>query len=261
MRVGLSTAAWYGRLETEDAALALRAYGVPCCEVFLETYSEYSADFGKMVRERLGPVAAASIHTKTQHFETDIIGQSARQRRDAFDWYARALDAGAVLGASVYVYHGPPCIRGNRPALAPWADALERAQAMAAERGITFCWETVSWCCLNEPERITEALAACPGMHFVLDVKQSLEAGYDPLRFVEVMGSRLRHVHVLDFDASGRRALPGRGCYDFKALAAALRAQSYAGDVILEPYGYMAADESELRRSLDFLREVFVEKE
>lgn len=260
MRVGLSTAAWYGRLETEDAAFVLRDYDVPCCEVFLETYSEYSADFGRLVRARLGSVAAVSIHTKTQHFETDFIGQSARQRQDAFDLFARALDAGAEMGASVYVYHGPPCIRGNRPAIAPWAPSLRRVQTMAAERGIAFCWETVSWCCMNAPDRIVEALAACPDMHFVLDVKQSLEAGYDPLRFVEVMGSRLAHVHVLDFDAAGRWALPGRGCYDFQALADALRALAYSGDVILEPYGHMTKDECELRRSLHYLREIFETK-
>jgi len=260
LRIGLSTGAWYGTLETEDAAFALRAYGVPCCEVFLNTYSEYGAAFGELVRERLGPVAAVSIHTKTQHFETDIIGQSARQRQDAFDLLARALDAGAALGASIYVYHGLPCVRGSRPAIAPWAASLQRAQAMAAQRGMTFCWETVSWCCINAPDRIPEALAACPDMHFVLDVKQSLEAGFDPLRFVEVMGARLRHVHVLDFDESGRWALPGRGSYDFETLAAALRALGYAGDVILEPYGHMVRDECELKRSLQYLRDVFETK-
>ncbi|HML47587.1 MAG TPA: TIM barrel protein, partial [Clostridia bacterium] len=81
-----------------------------------------------------------------------------------------------------------------------------------------------------------------------------------PLQFLEAMGRRLRHVHVLDYDAQGRRALPGRGCYDFRALADALKAISYQGDVILEPYGYMTNDESELRRSLRYLREVFEAK-
>ena len=43
MRLGLTTAAFYGRLETEEAAARLRALDVDCAEVFLQTPSEYSA--------------------------------------------------------------------------------------------------------------------------------------------------------------------------------------------------------------------------
>jgi len=46
MKLGISTAAWYGHYETEDAAAHLREFQLDTCEVFLESFSEYSHDFG-----------------------------------------------------------------------------------------------------------------------------------------------------------------------------------------------------------------------
>ena len=41
MRIGMSTAAYYGRMETEESAALIASLGVPCCEAFLQTESEY----------------------------------------------------------------------------------------------------------------------------------------------------------------------------------------------------------------------------
>ena len=51
MRVGLSCAAFYGRGETEDAAALVRGFPAACCEVFVQTPSEYCGAFGRVVRE------------------------------------------------------------------------------------------------------------------------------------------------------------------------------------------------------------------
>lgn len=257
MRIGLSTAAFYGRLETEEAAVRVAQLGLPCCEVFLETYSEYSADFGSLVRRNLGQTQAVSIHSKTQHFEGDLLGQSARQRRDALDMLDRFLDAGQALGAKIYVYHGPANLRGNLPAFSRWQDRIAAAIARCRERGILFAWETVSWCWLNTPERVGEFLSLWPEMYFVLDVKQVLELGQDPLDYVKAMGGRLCHVHILDYDDAGRHALPGRGVHDFRALAGALNSVGYRGDIILEPYAYILTNDQILLHSIDWLRETF----
>ncbi len=258
MRIGLSTAAFYGRLETEDAAARVASLGVPVCEVFLETYSEYRGEFGALVKSRLGDTQAVSVHSKTQHFEADFIGQSARQREDAFTLLEGFLDAGEALGVSTYVYHGPAVVRGgNVPRFVRWQEGIARAIAACRARGITFSWETVSWCWLNEPARVAEFLAIWPDLMFVLDLKQVFELGQDPLAYVDAMGDRLRHVHILDYDAQGRHALPGRGLHDFRELARALRGNGYAGDIILEPYSNVAGSDQELLDSIAWLRDTF----
>jgi sugar phosphate isomerase/epimerase len=250
---------YYGVWETEDAIQKMQSFQIPCCEVFLETFSEYDPAFGRLLRSRLGGMAPVSMHTRMQHFEADLLGQSPRQRSDAYKLFGQALDTGAALGVKHYVYHGPQAIRGKHWPIAAWGEDLAQIRAVAAERGIDFCWETVSWCALNTPDCVTEARSACPDMGFVLDVKQTLETGYDPFAFIQAMGPNLRHVHVLDRDADGRYVFPGRGRFDFPRLASILKTTGYAGDIILEPYSEMARDESALRASLAYLRELFEE--
>jgi len=257
MRIGISTAAYYGRLETEDAAQRVASLGVPCCEVFLETYSEYSEGFGALVRKRLGAVEAVSIHAKTQHFETDIMGQSARQRADAFEMLERFYAAGKALGARLYVYHGPANMRGKAPRFSSWQEGIARAMDLGRAYGIELCFETVSWCWLNSPERVAEFLALWPDMRFVLDVKQVLELGQEPTLYVDTMGDRLSHVHILDYDANGRHVLPGRGVHDFRDLARALRGAGYRGDIILEPYAHVVTSDQALTDSIHWLRDTF----
>ena len=46
MRLGLSSAAFYGRREVEDSAALLPGYGLDVCEVFLNSFSEYNTTFG-----------------------------------------------------------------------------------------------------------------------------------------------------------------------------------------------------------------------
>ena len=83
MKLGLTSAAFYGRMETEDAAGFLTQLDIDCCEVFLETFSEYSADFAATVRRNLGNLPCVSVHPKGTQFEPDLFGQSARNRKDA----------------------------------------------------------------------------------------------------------------------------------------------------------------------------------
>lgn len=258
MNVGISTASYYSLLETEDAVREILKFNVSCCEVFLETYSEYSVDFGKLVKSRLNGMSAVSMHARTQHFETDIFGKSPRQKRDGFDWLRRALDAGHELGVKYYVYHGPMTIRSDKP-IAPLAEDIERANELATERGILLCWETVSWCAIHSPERLREAAECCPNIGFVIDIKQCIETGRDPAEFVRAAGSRAKHVHAMDYDARGVHALPGKGVTDFAKLKRELDAVGYGGSVILEPYAVHAQDETAMRESIEYLRRIFEE--
>lgn len=256
MRLGLSSAAFYGRGETEDAAQRLRDFPVDLCEIFLETWSEYSAAFGRAVRERLCGLPCRSIHAKGLMFEGDLFGASQRQRQDAFKVLENVLDCGAALGAGVWVFHGPPDFRGG---LAPerirrLAESVQTACALAKERSILMAWENVSWCALKRPQEAAYLAEACPGLHFTLDIKQARQAGADPFAFLPVMGGRLAHVHVLDWDGQGRLCLPGQGSFNFPRFFQALRDMGYQGDVILEPYAAQAENETELLKSLQFLR-------
>ncbi len=256
MQIGLSTAAFYGKLETEMAAEQLETYHVDCAEVFLQTGSEYTVDFAREVKKRLAGVRCTSVHAKGTHFENDFFGRSARQRQDALDVYCRILDAAAELGAFYYVYHGRhTALLSPLPFdLSANAEVVGKMCEEAKARGMTLAWENVSWCQLTNPERVLSVRRALPQVHFTLDIKQAMRAGCDPIEFVSAMAGALCNVHVCDWDQSGRLCLPGEGKFDFAAFFKVLRSLHYEGPVILEPYSALIQNQNALERALAFLR-------
>ena len=101
MRLGLTTAAFYGRLETEEAAAHLRALDVDCAEAFLQTPSEYSVSFGETVKAALAGIPATSVHPLGTAFENALFSPSRRQRAPVGGRAVRGAGArGALLRLS-----------------------------------------------------------------------------------------------------------------------------------------------------------------
>ncbi len=57
-----------------------------------------------------------------------------------------------------------------------------------------------------------------------------------PYGFIDVMGDRLRNVHLCDYDDNGNLFLPGRGKVDFVMLFKYLFEKGYEGPFIMELY-------------------------
>ena len=256
MLLGLSTAAFYGKLETEEAAAKIAQLPLDCAEVFFQSDSELSTEFAALVKQNLRSVVCTSVHP-LGGYENYMACRPARQVKDAFDHYRRILDAGQVLGAQTFVYHGR-----NTPQLnaLPWnlqwnIEALIPMCEEAEKRGMAVGWENVYWCQLTEPKRVLEAKAALPQVHFTLDIKQAMRANGDPIAYVYAMGDRLCNVHVCDWKDDGTLCLPGEGAFDFDALFDALREVEYDGPVIMEPYYKLIGSDEALERSIAFMRE------
>lgn len=260
MKLGLSTAAFYGRHETEDAAARIAQLPLDCTEVFLQSSSEETVEFAKLVKRNLSGMPCTSIHP-LGGYESHMAFRPARQMRDAFDHFRRILDAGQALGAGVFVYHGR-----NTPQLSPlpwnlaWnIEAITPMCEEAHKRGMVIGWENVYWCQLTEPSRVLEAKAALPHVRFTLDIKQAMRAGCDPVSFVHAMGDRLSNVHICDWAEDGTLCLPGEGVFDFSALIRALRAVSYDGPVMMEPYLGLIKSDDALLRSITYMRKIMKE--
>ena len=256
MRLGMSSAAYYGRFETEDAAGYLNTFDLDTCEVFLQTFSEYTPAFGKTVRDKLKGLDCASVHPKGTQFELDLFGSSERQRRDAMQIFEGVCASGEQFGAKFYVLHGPPCINTRRrpDGIRNLKQIFPEMQKIAGVHGIEVLWENVSWCPCRECADVEMLLDMFPEQRFVLDIKQAQRSGIDPLDMAACMGKHLAHVHVLDWDETGTLTLPGQGIFDFPALMKILRKNGYDGCVILEPYSAQAQNEDAIRRSLSYLR-------
>ena len=258
MNIGLSAAAFYGRMETEEQAAYLRHFDVDVCEVFLETHSEYNAAFGRLVREKLGTLKCVSCHPKGTQYEPDLFGKSRRQTEDSLRIFRGVLEAGQAMGARWYIWHGPPALTGPlKPSkIHQLAERFPLLQQEAAQHGMEILWENVNWCAVSSPDEVRELRSILPDIRFVLDVKQAFRGGEDPFAVLAAMEDRVQHVHVLDWDDAGQMCLPGQGSVDFPRLMGQLRDQGFDGSVILEPYPAHAKDDDALRRALDYLREM-----
>ena len=256
-RIGISTAAFYGMLETEDAAEAISRVGCGCAEVFLQSESEYTPEFAREVKKRLGAVRCTSIHVTATQTENAFFARSVHQREDARRQLDRTLEAGAILGAERYVYHGRNTPRLTALPFRPEENArvYEEMSRAAAEHGMVIAWENVFWCQLTSPERVRIMRGLLPRARFTLDIKQAKWSGFDALAFVPAMGEALCNVHLCDWDADGHLCLPGQGVFDFRAFFRALDGAGYRGPLILEPYSSLLTGEEDLRQAAAYLSE------
>ena len=263
MEVGISTASFYPDALTEQAIPLIRELGAKKTEVFLGSFSEYEEDFCKNLRDIIDEhgLSVYSVHVLGTQFEPQFFSLTHRQRKDSRDLFEKVFKCARILGADVYVFHGPP-VRINAKAnidftrIGPLCDELAD---VAGQYGIKFSWENVSWCWYAFPEfadRLMENTKS-QNIYFTLDIKQAMQTGHSAMDFLKVMGKRLINIHAIDFDKDGKLTLPGKGIFDFNGLSKELKAIDYKGPIFLEVYRNNYGHYRELRQSLDFLESVF----
>ena len=193
MKIGLSSAAYYGQLETDEAAAHIAELPLDTCEVFLETPSEYTTDFTFRMRYNMNNFPVTSVHPLGTQFEPQLFGRAARQSDDAFAMFANVCRAAESLGAAYYIFHGPFGVRGHlSPANIPFLEErFDQMRERAARHHLRVLWESVSWCSVATPEDVRLLLKRIPDVEFVLDTKQVHQAGVDPLDMLRAMRDRL----------------------------------------------------------------------
>ncbi len=255
VKVGISTASMYGKMYTEDALKFFGENGVESAEVFLASYSEYREDFGKKLRDVKGNTEVYSVHTLNSQFEGQLFSHSERQYEDAREIFVSSLKVGQMLDAQVYVMHGPAQMKytkyvtdyeffGNRTA---------ELYRIARDFNITLTWENVHWAHYNHPLFMRNIKKYCvEPVGCTLDIKQASQSDVTVDKYIEDMAGQIKNIHVLDFDGNGMQTLPGRGCYDYKALLDKIG--DYNGRVMIEVYDGSFKRPEELLESYIWLK-------
>jgi len=259
MEIGLSTASYFSKMQIEDAVLDIGAHGVPLCEVFLNSFSEYDPMFIELLAERFAStnVRVFSMHPMIMQFEPQLFSVHPLQRDDAWKIFEQVLADGKRLGASHYVMHGPARLFGGvkNIGLTRIAPIFAELIALAAQYGNQLTLENVSWCLFNEPSfglRLLDAMGGGP-LRFTLDVKQEVRSGYDPLDYIHAVGSHIVNVHICDASPQengvAKYEMPGFGHYDFVTMFNELAACGYSGPAFIEVYSDMYREIPELYES------------
>ena len=240
MRLGISTACLYP-MYTEQALKELIDQGFRLFELFLNSESERCQPLHKELKNILQESGSEvkSIHPYTSGFESFLLFTKYQRRfEDGIEFYKRYFEAAAYLGAKILVLHGD-CHTPQKSGVSD-EEYFERFAVLADEgrkQGICVAQENVNRFRSQNPDFIRRMTDYLHGrVHYVLDVKQAVRAGFDPYDMCAAMGKCLVHVHLNDNRTGEDCLLPGEGTMDFMRLRTMLKEYHYKGDFVIEVY-------------------------
>ncbi len=257
MAFGISTSCLYP-LETEKSLDTLGRIGVKTCEVFLNSPSETTPQFAKIlnkIRNEYG-IKIVSVHPFSSFAETYMLF-SAYQRRfdDMFELYKRNFEVTAALGADVSVIHG--ALTGAKISEEEYFERFAKLIEEGKKSGIKVCHENVNRHLCENPDFI-ERMKSYLGEDFklVFDVKQAVRAGFSPLDFAEKFKEDIVHIHLSDHNENADCLPPGKGSFDFEKLIKIMNSAGYEGDYIIELYRENFGDIDDLSKALSYIKKL-----
>ncbi len=254
-RIGISSACFYPE-ETLAAVERCARLGFRNVEIFMNSFSELGAPYLARIRDftlREG-VKITSIHPFTSGYEYMLFFSAYEKRAaDACDFYRMYFNAARELGAEYVVFHGDST-RASFVGMERYSEVVAMLRETARSEGVTLAHENVSSARGGDPAFIRELRArlGAGNIDFVLDIKQTLRAGFTPHEMIAAMGTDIRHVHINDWLTSagtGREEhcrLPFAGELDLPAIIAEIEATGYTGRYIIEVYRSNFGDECEI---------------
>ena len=268
MIFGMSTACFFPHAYTEQTIDIMSDMGIKNTEIFFSCMAEYQSSFITDLKKRLNDhdMNAYSVHALSMQFEPQLFSLHNRARQEAVDIFQRVLEAGARLGASVYVFHGPSNIKRAKKLSLDYHHIAETADFlsdMAKEYKIKLAWENVHWCWYAKPDFASKVLQLVntDNLYFTLDMKQAAQSGFDPSDFIKNAGGKLINIHICDFERTDEHgivpALPFHGLTDFFTFRESLQKSGYDHGMILEVYWNNFADYKQLSDNFNQVKSFF----
>ncbi|MEG1612793.1 MAG: sugar phosphate isomerase/epimerase [Clostridia bacterium] len=255
MKLGISTATFFGKEVTENTFELIEALKVSCCEVFLTTFSEYLPSFGNLLKSKIGDTEVYSIHSLNLNYEPELLNTIPRTRNDGEAIYRMVLENGQKLNAKSYTFHGSARLK-NRPYIFNYqtlGSRIDELYSIASEYDIALSYENVHWAYFSVPEFFKQLREFSPRIQCTLDIKQAMQAKLSYEDFLPVMQGRLNNVHLCDYDLNGALCAPGKGSVDFYKLFSMLRDIGYDGHLMVELYSQNYENYSELGDCIEYL--------
>lgn len=262
MKVGISTASFFLKSQTEDSMNLLNAMGVEVCEIFLTTFREYRKEFINLLLERKGKLDIHSIHTLNLQYEGELFNAAPRTREDCEFFFRQAAEAASMLDAKYYTFHGPPRLKRTPYNINfKWmGERLKELNNIMLEYGgcAQIAYENVHWTFFSSPEFL-ERLREYVDIKVTLDIKQAMQSKISVDEYIKVMGKDLVNVHLCDYHSDGSLALPGKGSVDFVELFRKLLDIGYDGPLLMELYARNYDSFDEVKQSFEYLQNCVIE--
>lgn len=237
VQVGISSACFFPT-ETIHAVQKLAAWNIPNIEVFFNSPRELKEDYVQKLAQicKQAGTRVASVHPFTSGSESlYFFSEYPGRFEDGLEIYRNYFRAAQILGAEFLVFHGDNPF--NKMPIEKGFEQIKRMDQIAqAEYGVSIAYENVVRCRGKDPQYCVKLREYYPQMKFVLDVKQAVRAGRDPMEYVRALGNSIVHVHISDSDAE-KDCLPvGSGTMDLQNLMECLMKEGFCGNVLQEVY-------------------------
>lgn len=253
MIAGISSACFYP-LETEKAVAKLVNAGCPAIEIFLNAYCEVTPDF---IAQLKGILAGSGTRVVALHpFSSGMEGMLffsnyPRRFQDGLDLYKQYMNAALELGGRYIILHGAH--KMAYPDLGLYTQRYGILHEEMKKMGGMILHENVERSISREPALFELLSKQIPDAGFVLDIKQAVRSGVDPLVMLKAMKGHIRHVHISDNSAEESCLPVGKGIMNFPLFLDMLRQYGFDEALILELYSFSFCDEKELYGSVNYL--------
>jgi sugar phosphate isomerase/epimerase len=256
MDIGVSTASLFGRFFTEEALDFFNKNNIKTAEVFLESYREYTKDFGKVLKGLQGGVNVHSVHVLTTQFEPQLYSLNVRAKEDSFELLEGVMACAEQMGAKYYTFHG-----GARMKKTPIVINYDRVGKITQDiidvckkHNLSLAYENVHWGYYNYIGFFEEIRKRTIGLKATLDIKQARQSAVHYSEYIKDMASDIVTVHLSDVGEDGKMCLPGSGKTDFADIFARLRDVGFDGALILEVYKNDFEDYAQLFESVEYIK-------
>ena len=259
MEIGLSSASFYPYVNTEDSISLMKSLGFNTGEIFLNSPSEYEADFiKKLVYEKEEKdFKINSVHGFSGSFEPYLFDSYKRRALDMREYFKQVCAAGKALGAECYTFHGLRLDNLNNLDIKRIIEVYDELIYIASEAGIKLAQENVCWCMSSNLEFLSLLKEKCKNpLYFTIDIKQAYKAGIEPEKYVEIMAEKICNFHINDRDNEKACMLPGKGNVKYIELVNKLMKYGYNGKGIIEVYRENYCNYDELTKVKDYLTEL-----
>ncbi len=245
-------------MNTEEALELLGKNGIKTCEVFLNSISETTAEFAKLlnsIKEEYG-MEITAVHPFSSFSETFMLfGEYERRYLDVIDFYKKCFEVTALLGADISIIHGMR-LHGKLP----HEVYFERFAGLVEEGkkcGVRVAQENVNGHFSAIPDFLENMKNYLKDdFKLVFDVKQAVRSGFNPIAFAEKFKNDIIRIHISDHNLQSDCIPPGKGDFDFGRLFSVMDSVNYGGDYIIELYREGFGTVDELIESFEHLKSI-----
>ncbi|MDO4608359.1 MAG: sugar phosphate isomerase/epimerase [Clostridia bacterium] len=237
MKIGISTSCLYP-MYTEAAFETIASRGVELTEIFFNANCELEPQFIKGLcntKDKYG-ITVSSVHPTMSLAESFMLFSNYDRRfYEGLENFKRYGEIAASLGAKYVIMHGGKP-NGTMDDYG-YFDKFAAVAEVVRQNGATLLQENVVLFRagkLDTLKNMSDYLG--DNVNFCLDVKQSIRGGYSPYDVLNLLGSKIKHLHLSDSNSTNDCMLPLTGNFDFKDFLDTATRVGYIGDAVIELY-------------------------